>query len=91
MACISYMRPMIESSLRGNVVYDEKSDPNVWPVKVDLAELELAIVNIAVNARQVGCGTCRRSAWRRASEHSDDEGNDFVAIEFSRQRHRHPA
>ena len=42
---------MIESSLRGNIVYNEKIDPDVWPVKVDLAEFELAIVNIAVNAR----------------------------------------
>jgi CheY-like chemotaxis protein len=45
------MRTMIESSLRGNIVYDENIGEGVWPVKVDLAELELAIVNIAVNAR----------------------------------------
>ena len=42
---------MIESSLRGNIVYNENLGDGVWPVKVDLAELELAIVNIAVNAR----------------------------------------
>jgi CheY-like chemotaxis protein len=42
---------MIESSLRGNIVYDENIGEGVWLVKVDLAELELAIVNIAVNAR----------------------------------------
>jgi PAS domain S-box-containing protein len=84
-ACISNMRPMIESSLRGNIVYDEKSDPNVWPVKVDLAELELAIVNIAVNARDAmpNGGTFRISIRNLPSEHADDEGNDFVAIEFS--------
>src|SRR5258706_715238 len=45
------MRTMIESSLRGNIVYDENIGEGVWQVKVDLAELELAIVNIAVNAR----------------------------------------
>jgi PAS domain S-box-containing protein len=84
-ACISNMRPMIESSLRGNIVYDEKCDPSVWPVKVDLAELELAIVNIAVNARDAmpNGGTFRISIRNLPSEHSDDEGNDFVAIEFS--------
>jgi PAS domain S-box-containing protein len=48
---IKNMRTMIESSLHGNIVYDEAIDPQVWPIKVDLAELELAIVNIAVNAR----------------------------------------
>ena len=48
---IKNMRTMIESSLRGNIVYNENIGDGVWPVKVDLAELELAIVNIAVNAR----------------------------------------
>ena len=50
-ACIRNIRPMIESSLRGNIVYNEKIGTGVAPVKVDQAELELAIVNIAVNAR----------------------------------------
>ncbi|MDX6560186.1 MAG: hypothetical protein QOF72_3235, partial [Blastocatellia bacterium] len=50
-ASIKNMRTMIESSLRGNIVYDENIGEGVWLVKVDLAELELAIVNIAVNAR----------------------------------------
>ena len=50
-ACIKNIRTMIESSLRGNIVYNEKIGEGVWPVEVDLAELELAIVNIAVNAR----------------------------------------
>jgi PAS domain S-box-containing protein len=84
-ACISNMRPMIESSLRGNIVYDEKSDPSVWPVKVDLAELELAIVNIAVNARDAmpNGGTFRISIRNVPSERGDEEGNEFVAVEFS--------
>jgi PAS domain S-box-containing protein len=50
-ASVKNMRPMIESSLRGNIVYKEDIDNGVLPVKVDLAELELAIVNLAVNAR----------------------------------------
>ena len=84
-ACISNMRPMIESSLRGNIVYDEKSDPQVWPVQVDLAELELAIVNIAVNARDAmpNGGTFRISIRNVPSDYSDEQGNDFVAIDFS--------
>src|SRR6516164_9863626 len=49
--CIRDLRPMIQSSLRGNIVYNEKIGTDVLPVKVDQAELELSIVNIAVNAR----------------------------------------
>jgi hypothetical protein len=34
------MRTMIESSLRENIVYNEKIGDGVSPVKVDLAELD---------------------------------------------------
>ena len=50
-AAIKNMHPMIESSLRGNIIYKEDISDGACPVKIDLAELELAIVNLAVNAR----------------------------------------
>ena len=50
-AAIRNMRTMIESSLRGNIVYKEELDESVSAVALDVAELELAIVNISVNAR----------------------------------------
>ena len=50
-AVIRNMRPMIESSLRGNIVYREDIERRPVLTKVDTAELELAIVNLAVNAR----------------------------------------
>jgi nitrogen-specific signal transduction histidine kinase/CheY-like chemotaxis protein len=49
--CIRNMRTMIESSLRRNIVYKENIGLGAWPVKVDISELEIAIVNIAVNVR----------------------------------------
>jgi PAS domain S-box-containing protein len=80
------MRAMIESSLRGNIVYEEKIEPGVSPVKVDLAELELAIVNIAVNARDAmpNGGTFTLSVRRTAADELRGEGasDSFVAIEF---------
>jgi len=85
-ACISNMRTMIESSLRGNIVYEEQSVQNVWPVKVDLAELELAIVNLAVNARDAmpNGGTFGISIANQAAGNGGDHLNgDYVAIEFS--------
>jgi PAS domain S-box-containing protein len=85
-ACISNMRTMIESSLRGNIVYEEQSVQNVWPVKVDLAELELAIVNLAVNARDAmpNGGTFGISIANQAASNGGDHLNgDYVAIEFS--------
>ncbi|MFY9896226.1 MAG: MASE1 domain-containing protein [Xanthobacteraceae bacterium] len=86
-ASIRNLRPMIESSLRGNIVYKETINPNLWPVKVDLAELELAIVNIAVNARDAmpNGGVFALTAENvTLNNNSGQEGQngDFVAIEF---------
>ena len=85
--CISNMRTMIESSLRGNIVYDERCDPNIWPVKVDLAELELAIVNIAVNARDAmpNGGKFSIAIGNVATDHDggDHADGSFVAMSFS--------
>jgi PAS domain S-box-containing protein len=87
-ASIRNIRPMIESSLRGNIVYKEKLSFTLWPVKVDLAELELAILNIAVNARDAmpNGGVFTVSA-DNVTAHNDVDQNrrsaDFVAIEFS--------
>jgi PAS domain S-box-containing protein len=85
--CIRNMRTMIESSLRGNIVYNEKIGTDVWPVKVDLAELELAIVNIAVNARDAmpSGGTFTLSVGNATTNYEPREegaGGAFVAIEF---------
>jgi CheY-like chemotaxis protein len=87
-ASIKNLRPMIESSLRGNIVYQEKINPSLWPVKVDLAELELAIVNIAVNARDAmpngGVFTVTaENVTVNNNANQDGRGGDFVAIDFS--------
>jgi CheY-like chemotaxis protein len=85
--CIRNMRTMIESSLRGNIVYNETISPGVWPVKVDQAELELAIVNLAVNARDAmpsgGTFTLSVDAVAPTAIGDDQLEGDFVAITFS--------
>jgi PAS domain S-box-containing protein len=87
-ASIRNMRTLIESSLRGNIVYNENVALNLWPVKVDLAELELAIVNIAVNARDAmpNGGVFTVAAGNvKANDEADgaQQSGDFVAIEFT--------
>jgi len=79
---------MIESSLRGNIVYKEELDEDVSAVKVDLAELELAMVNISVNARDAmpNGGMFTLSVHNVTGE--DEIGNEqlegrFVAIDCS--------
>ncbi len=85
---IRNMRTMLESSLRGNIVYNENIAHGIWPIKVDLAELELAIVNIAVNARDAmpNGGTFTVTAGNVETDETlrDDENNQgYVAISFT--------
>jgi PAS domain S-box-containing protein len=85
---IRNMRTMLESSLRGNIVYSENIALDIWPIKVDLAELELAIVNIAVNARDAmpNGGTFTLTAGNVETDEGlrDDENNQgYVAVSFS--------
>ena len=86
--CIRDLRPMIQSSLRGNIVYNEKIGTGVLPVKVDQAELELSIVNIAVNARDAmpNGGTFTISVGHALATQEldvDKRKGTFVAIAFS--------
>jgi two-component system NtrC family sensor kinase len=45
------LHDMLRSSLRGDIAIDMRVPPVLWNTKVDRNELELAILNIAVNAR----------------------------------------
>ncbi|POH84392.1 hybrid sensor histidine kinase/response regulator [Stutzerimonas stutzeri] len=48
---ISRMRELLDRSLSGDVKVRVRFAPNLWPVEVDPGELELVILNLAVNAR----------------------------------------
>ena len=48
---VDSVRDMLAPSLRGNIKLICDIEDDIWPVEVDLGELELALVNIAVNAR----------------------------------------
>jgi signal transduction histidine kinase len=62
---IEAVREMLVGSLRGNVQLKCEIAADVWPVEVDVAELELALVNVAVNARDA---TGRRYDYTFSSE-----------------------
>ena len=84
-ASVRNMRTMIESSLRGNIVYNEQVGTDIWPVKVDLAELELAIVNLSVNARDAmpNGGTFTLTVANVTPAHKNaHESGALVMIEF---------
>ena len=82
---VEAVHEMLVGSLRGNVQLKCDIAADVWPVEVDIAELELALVNVAVNARDAmpGGGFITLSARNVALKKSDGidqlEG-DFVAL-----------
>jgi signal transduction histidine kinase/CheY-like chemotaxis protein len=45
------MREMLNGSLGGDIQVEMKFDSEVWPVEIDAGELELAILNLCLNAR----------------------------------------
>ena len=45
------LRELLERSLREDILVDLSTEPDLWPVEVDPSQLEVAILNIALNAR----------------------------------------
>jgi signal transduction histidine kinase/CheY-like chemotaxis protein len=45
------LREMLNASLGGHIQVEMKFDTTVWPVEIDAGELELAILNLCLNAR----------------------------------------
>jgi PAS domain S-box-containing protein len=82
---VEAVHEMLVGSLRGNVQLKCDIPDEVWPVEVDIAELELALVNIAVNARDAmpGGGSITLSARNvtlKKSDGVDQLEGDFVAL-----------
>ena len=82
---IESVHEMLVGSLRGNVELRHDIPGDVWPIEVDIAELELALVNVAVNARDAmpGGGTLTlsvRNVTLKKSDGVDQCEGDFVAL-----------
>jgi signal transduction histidine kinase/CheY-like chemotaxis protein len=78
---------MLSRSLRGDIELNIELAPNLWPVSVDPAELELALLNIGVNARDAMPNGGRfeveaRNVSFAQGSHNPSEGlvGDFVAL-----------
>jgi PAS domain S-box-containing protein len=82
---IEAVRDMLTPSLRGNIELVCDIEDKIWPIDVDLGELELALVNIAVNARDAmpDGGTITLSARNvvlKAGSAAGALAGDFVAL-----------
>ena len=84
-ARVEAVRDMLVTSLRGNIELVVDVEDKLWPVEVDQGELELALVNIGVNARDAMPDggritlSARNVALKPGSAAGQLEG-DFVAL-----------
>ena len=77
---IGGMKELLDRSLRGDVLVEFEFAEGLWPIEVDPGELELVILNLAVNARDAmpEGGTIR---VRALNQRGADNEADFVRIE----------
>ena len=84
---VQEMRPMLGSSLRGNITLAIEFPDDLWPVEADVAEFELALVNIAVNARDAmpegGTFTISAHNVPTGEGRLGQPANDHVVISFA--------
>jgi PAS domain S-box-containing protein len=80
-------RNLLTSSLGASVTLDLDVASDLWPVEADVSELELALVNIAINAREaMPKGGVLRIKARNVSigyGGPDSMSGDFVALSLS--------
>jgi CheY-like chemotaxis protein len=71
------MRAMLDGSLGGHIDVRTHFGSDVWPVEVDAGEMELAIVNLCVNARDA---MPRGGVVTIAAQNVTEDDGDFVKI-----------
>jgi signal transduction histidine kinase/ActR/RegA family two-component response regulator len=81
---IDGMRDLLDRTLRGDVLVKTDMASDLWPIKVDPAELELVILNLCVNARDAmpNGGTITIRANNVEGMRQGELVGDFVSLCF---------
>jgi PAS domain S-box-containing protein len=82
------MRDVLAGSLDVNIEFGVDIPDNIWPVSVDKSELDLALVNLVVNARDAmpeggHISITAENATLDTSEPVDGKSSDFVALKVA--------
>jgi CheY-like chemotaxis protein len=79
------MRALLDGSLGGHIDVDMRFDAALWPIDVDAGEMELAILNLCVNARDAmpGGGTITIAAANVPAAASDADGATKDCVKLS--------
>jgi PAS domain S-box-containing protein len=76
------MREMLDGSLGGHIQVEMNFDNQVWPVEIDTGELELAILNLCLNARDAMPGGGVVTITAENVKMDDERGSkaDYVKV-----------
>lgn len=74
---MSAMQDLLQRSLGAGIRIEFRFQPDLWPIEVDPGQLELAILNLAINARDAMPGG---GVLTIAAENASDEAGDFARI-----------
>ncbi len=79
---IDGMRDLLDRTLRGDVLVKTELAADLWPIKVDPAELELVVLNLCVNARDAmpDGGTITITASNTENIRHGELAGDFVSL-----------
>jgi PAS domain S-box-containing protein len=83
------MRALLDGSLGGHITVQMNLAADVWPVEVDSGEMELAILNLCLNARDAMAagGVITIAVENARVEGEDRETGDFVRISIADTGH----
>jgi CheY-like chemotaxis protein len=80
-AHLTGMREMLDASLGGDIHVEMTFGPEVWPVEIDAGEMELAVLNLCVNARDaMSKGGVIAIEAGNVQERDRDGVRDFVRL-----------
>jgi PAS domain S-box-containing protein len=82
---IAGMRELLDRTLRGNVQFEMRLAPDLWPIMVDPTVLELVVLNLCVNARDAmpDGGTIILHAENAPDVCQEGLSGDFVCLTIS--------
>jgi signal transduction histidine kinase/CheY-like chemotaxis protein len=86
------MRDLLDGSLGGHIEVQMNLAPDPWPVEVDAGEMELAILNLCLNARDAMAagGVIRIDAGNVQGEAEEGRPAEFVRITVADTGHGMP-
>jgi len=78
------MRDILDTASGSRIELEMQVEPEIWPIVVDHSELETALVNLVINARDAMAsgGTIKLSGWNESVDRAEHQG-DFVALEIA--------